>query len=93
MDDTTFLSGDTLPAPDTAPEATSLGELQMVREDCWREVHRLFHVERQSKAAIARWLDLDRKTVRTILRETVWRPYHRDERPDSSPGAFRDPVS
>ena len=46
-------------APETTPESTSLGEVPMVREDCWREVHRLFHVERQSKAQIAR----DRKSV------------------------------
>ena len=39
----------------------------MVREDCWREVHRLFHVERRSKSEIARHLELDRKTVRGIL--------------------------
>ena len=39
----------------------------MVREDCWREVHRLFHIERRSKSEIARQLALDRKTVRGIL--------------------------
>jgi hypothetical protein len=32
------------------PEVTPLGEARMVREDCWREVHRLFHVERRSKS-------------------------------------------
>lgn len=74
MDETTLLRSASELARDTAPEATSLGEVSMVREDCWREVHRLFHVERQSKSAIARQLDLDRKTVRTILRESVWRP-------------------
>jgi transposase len=52
----------------------------MVREDCWREVHRLFHVERRSKAEIARQLGLDRKTVRSILRAPAWRPYARPER-------------
>src|SRR5206468_7027579 len=60
-----------------------LREVQMVREDCWREVHRRFHGERQSKSEIARQLDLDRKTVRTILREPVWRPYRRVERTDT----------
>ena len=55
----------------------------MVREDCWREVHRLFPVERQSKSEIARQLALDRKTVRTILREPAWRPYRRAERTDT----------
>ena len=39
---------------DTGPEVTPLGEGRMVREDCWREVHRLFHAERRSKSEIAR---------------------------------------
>lgn len=81
--DERLLCGEAGPAPDTAPEATFLGEVQMVREDCWREVHRRFHVERLSKAEIARELDLDRKTVRTILKEPAWRPYRRPERTDT----------
>src|SRR5713101_2937937 len=52
---------------DTGPEGISLGEGRMVREDCWREVHRLYHVERRSKSEIARQVELDRKTVRGIL--------------------------
>jgi transposase len=55
----------------------------MVREDCWREVHRLFHVERRSKSEIARQLGLDRKTVRSILRAPAWRPYTRPERTEA----------
>ncbi len=68
---------------DTGPEVTPLGEGRMVREDCWREVHRLFHVERQSKSEIARQVALDRKTVRTILEEVAWQPYTRAERVDT----------
>ena len=79
----TLLEGTTLAAPDTGPEVTPLGEGRMVREDCWREVHRLFHVERRSKSEIARQLALDRKTVRGILREAAWQPYGRAERPDT----------
>jgi ActR/RegA family two-component response regulator len=71
----TLLKGTTAAAPDTGPESTPLGEGRMVREDGWREVHRLFHVERRSKSEIARQLALDRKTVRGILRETAWQPY------------------
>jgi transposase len=82
MDDR-LLNEETVAAPDTAPEDTPLGEVQMVREDCWREVHRLFHVEAVTQAAIARRLALDRKTVRTILRDAVWRPYRRAERTDT----------
>jgi hypothetical protein len=52
----------------------------MVREDYWREVHRLLHVERQSKSEIVRQLGLDRKTVRAILHEAAWQPYTRAER-------------
>ena len=36
-------------------------------------MHRLFHVERRSKSEIARQLDLDRKTVRSILEAAGYR--------------------
>ena len=49
-----LLSGLAPADSDTGPEVTPLGEGRMVREDGWREVHRLFHVERQSKSEIAR---------------------------------------
>lgn len=75
--------GDPVAWSETAPEVTSSGEGSMVREDAWREVHRLFHGERQPKAEIARRLDLDRKTVQTILRQAAWRPYRRAERTDT----------
>src|SRR5947209_15838329 len=52
----TLLTGATAATADTGPEGTPLGEGRMVREDCWREVHRLFHVERRSKSEIARSL-------------------------------------
>jgi transposase len=55
----------------------------MVGEDCWREVHRLFHAERRSKSEIARDLNLDRKTVRGILQAATWQPYTRAERADT----------
>ena len=79
----TLVSGAAPAGGDTAPEVTPLGEGRMVREDCWREVHRLFHVERRSKSEIARQLALDRKTVRGILREAAWQPYVRAERIDT----------
>ena len=49
----TLLDGPTPATPDAGPEVTPLGEGRMVREDCWREVHRLFHGERRSKSEIA----------------------------------------
>jgi transposase len=79
----TLLEGTPRPAADTGPEVTPLGEGRMVREDCWREVHRLFHVARRSKSEIARQLALDRKTVRGILHERTWQPYSRAERTDT----------
>jgi transposase len=75
---------------ETAPEVTPSGEGLMVREEAWREVHRLFHVERQPKAAIARRLDLDRKTVQTILQQEAWQPYRRAERSDTLLAAHAD---
>jgi hypothetical protein len=79
----TLLSGAAPADGDTAPEVTPLGEARMVREDCWREVHRLFHVERRSKSEIARSLNLDRKTVRGLLQAATWQPYMRAERADT----------
>src|SRR5262249_9908691 len=38
--------------------------------------------EREPIAAIARRLDLDRKTIRRCLRDTAWQPYHRSSRPE-----------
>src|SRR2546425_10493459 len=73
----TLLSGLAPADSDTGPEVTPLGEGRMVREDGWREVHRLFHVERRSKAEIARQLALDRKTGRGILQAAAWQGYTR----------------
>jgi len=79
----TLLTDPTSVYADTGPEVTPPGEGRMVREDCWREVHRLFHVERRSKSEIARQLQLDRKTVRGILDEAAWQPYTRAGRSDT----------
>src|SRR5258708_23217806 len=79
----TLLTGATAADANTGPEVTPLGEGRMVREDCWREVHRLYHVERRSKSQIARQLELDRKTVRGILQAPAWTPYTRAEGADS----------
>jgi len=48
------------------PECFPPGEGIMVREECWKEVHRLFREERVAIAEIARRLDLDRKTMRDV---------------------------
>jgi transposase len=75
----TLLAGAVAAGGDTGPEVIALGEGRMVREDDWRQVHRLFHVERRSKADIARHVGLDRKTVRAILQAEAWHPYTRAE--------------
>lgn len=49
----------------------------MIREAQWQEIHRLVARERWSQRAIARALDLDRKTVRRCLRQQGFTPYHR----------------
>src|SRR2546426_11085630 len=79
----TLLSGLARADSDTGPEVTPLGEGRMVREDGWREVHRLFHVERRSKSEIARQLALDRKTVRGILQAAAGQAYTRPEGADT----------
>ena len=54
----------------------SAGEA-MLHQDRWEEVRRLHFAEHHSVSAIARLLDLDRKTVRRCLRQRAWQPYRR----------------
>src|SRR5262245_46656264 len=65
------------------PEVISLGEVPMVGEERWQEIHRLFHTAHVPIMEIARRLELDRKTVRRCLRQTQWEPYARPTRPDT----------
>lgn len=53
------------------------GDEGMVQKERWEEIRRLFCEERQSISAIARGLDLDRKTVRRCVRAHAWQPYRR----------------
>jgi transposase len=55
---------------------------RMVGRELWEELHRMRALEGLSVSALARWFDLDRKTVRRCLRETEWQPYRRAERTD-----------
>jgi transposase len=64
-------------------------EEPMIREALWQEIHRLFTVERWSKAVIAQTLEVDRKTVRTCLAQAVWTPYQRSRQPDTLLTAHR----
>ena len=63
-------------------EQRMLGEVEMVGRDRWEEIHRRAGTG-TSIRAIARELDLDRKTVRRCLRQTEWRPYQRAARSDT----------
>ena len=64
------------------PERRALGEVEMLGEERWEEVHRRAAAG-ASIRAIARDLDLDRKTVRRCLRQSAWRPNQRAAREDT----------
>src|SRR5690349_19233167 len=66
----------------TEVPATVLGsnpdaEGSLIGEQQWQAIHAR-RAAGQSVSAIARELDLDRKTVRSCLREQSWRPYRRE---------------
>ena len=60
----------------TVPVSLEDAEAPMLGQQQWEAIHAR-HAQRHSVAAIARELDLDRKTVRTCLRQTSWQPYQR----------------
>ena len=64
------------------PERQMLGEVEVIGRDRWEEIRRRAG-EGASIRAIARALDLDRKTVRRCLRQTEWKPYQRAARSDT----------
>jgi transposase len=58
------------------PKAVSLGEASMISQERWAEIRRRAEAG-ETVSAIARDLDLDRKTVRAGLRKATWQPYRR----------------
>ena len=58
------------------PRPLELGEDGMIGKERWEEIRRLADGG-ESVSAIARQLDLDRKTVRSWLRKDTWAPYRR----------------
>jgi len=64
------------------PERQMLGEVEVIGQERWEEIRRRAG-EGASIRAIARALDLDRKTVRRCLRQTQWKPYRRAPRVDT----------
>jgi transposase len=67
---------DVATAGSVRPRLAEPGEVAMVRQDRWEEIHRLSD-EQVPIAEIARRLDLDRKTVRRCLRQERWQAYRR----------------
>lgn len=59
------------------PVSNSGTEAEVVGKERWEEIHRLQRAG-QSVSAIARMLDVDRKTVRHWLRQPEWAPYRRE---------------
>lgn len=72
------------------PGVNPLGEVAMVGQERWQEIHRLVREERVPVAEIARRLDLDRKTVRRCLQQATWQPYTRPARADTLLGPHAD---
>ena len=69
----------------TVPVCVQDTEAPVLGQQQWEAV-RQRHAAGQSISAIARELDLDRKTVRSCLSQAAWRPYRRIE-----PGGLLDP--
>jgi transposase len=61
------------------PKPLELGEDSMVGRERWEEIRRLADA-RETVSAIARRLDLDRKTVRSWVQKEAWAPYRRTVR-------------
>lgn len=62
----------------TLPASGHGGETEVVGKERWEEIRRL-RQSGLSVSAIARQLDLDRKTVRGRLAKSAWQPYRREE--------------
>lgn len=63
--------------PATVPGDTPAAETSVIAEQQWRAI-RERGAAGKSVSAIARELDLDRKTVRRALKGTSWQPYRRE---------------
>lgn len=55
-------------------------EVEMIGQERWAEIRRLHFETGESISAIARCLELDRKTVRRCLQREAWQPYLRQYR-------------
>lgn len=66
----------------SADGSTNAEEIMIGRER-WAEIRRLHFDQRLGIAAIARLLDVDRKTVRRCVRDHEWRAYRRPARTET----------
>src|SRR5438477_4371926 len=62
----------------TVPVSREDAEAPVLGQQQWEAVHER-RARGQSVSAIARELELDRKTVRSCLQQAAWQPYHRAE--------------
>jgi len=60
----------------TVTDPTAVAESGVIGQQLWAAIHERSRAG-QTVSAIARDMDLDRKTVRSALRRTTWRPYSR----------------
>ncbi len=68
---------DTMSCQATLAANRQAREVIVVGKERWEEIHRM-HRASMSVSAIARQLQLDRKTVRHWLRQPSWMPYQRE---------------
>ncbi len=68
---------DPAPCQATLAATRQAREVIVVGKERWEEIHRM-HQAKMSVSAIARQLQLDRKTVRHWLRQSNWAPYQRE---------------
>lgn len=65
------------------PRKHRLKGVEMVGRERWLEIRRQHFEERESISAIARRMQLARKTVRRCIRDRHWRPYRRRVKEDT----------
>lgn len=66
-----------------SPQGSSPGEVGMVRRGVWEEIRRRHQQEGVGIRQLARDFDLDRNTIRGVLRQESWVPYERAGRTDT----------
>jgi transposase len=62
---------------------TTSEETRMVGREVWEAIRRMAQQDGLGVSELARRFELDRKTVRRVLREVAWRPYQRLARTDT----------